>query len=157
MSSKNVLILILTISAINGNEDYFDTDPELHSSAMNIILNRLSARLNRVLSEFRSDLLKSSMEMVQNEASILVKAFDLKMQNVSKMIEKEAENRQSLQITLNSIVSFLVMIYFHKCCSQGRKAKNYDFNIWLGKVSGFIKVRRKETKNKSGPFYWYTL
>ena len=73
---------------------------------MNIILNRLSARLNRVLSEFRSDLLKSSMEMVQNEASILVKAFDLKMQNVSQMIEKEAENRQSLQITLNSIVSF---------------------------------------------------
>ena len=106
MSSKNVLILILTISAINGNEDYFDTDPELHSSAMNIILNRLSARLNRVLSEFRNELLKSSMEMVQNEASILVKAFDLKMQNVSQMIEKEAENRKSLQITLNSIVSF---------------------------------------------------
>ena len=99
--------MILT-SSINGNEDYFDDDPELHSSAMNIILNRLSSRLNRVLSEFRSDLLKSSMEMVQNEASLLVKAFDLKMQNVSQMIEKEAENRQTLQNSLNSIVSFLL-------------------------------------------------
>ena len=104
--------MILT-SSINGNEeDYFDNDPELHSSAMNIILNRLSSRLNRVLSEFRSDLLKSSMEMVQNEASLLVKAFDLKMQNVSQMIEKEAENRQTLQNSLNSIVSFFVVIYF---------------------------------------------
>ena len=99
--------MILT-SSINGSEDYFDDDPELHSSAMNIILNRLSSRLNRVLSEFRSDLLKSSMEMVQTEASLLVKAFDLKMQNVSQMIEKEAENRQSLQNSLNSIVSFLL-------------------------------------------------
>ena len=103
--------MILT-SSINGSEDYFDDDPELHSSAMNIILNRLSSRLNRVLSEFRSDLLKSSMEMVQNEASLLVKAFDLKMQNVSQMIEKEAENRQTLQNSLNSIVSFFVVIYF---------------------------------------------
>ena len=99
--------MILT-SSINGSEDYFDDDPELHSSAMNIILNRLSSRLNRVLSEFRSDLLKSSMEMVQTEASLLVKAFDLKMQNVSQMIEKEAENRQTLQNSLNSIVSFLL-------------------------------------------------
>ena len=103
--------MILT-SSINGSEDYFDDDPELHSSAMNIILNRLSSRLNRVLSEFRSDLLKSSMEMVQTEASLLVKAFDLKMQNVSQMIEKEAENRQTLQNSLNSIVSFFVVIYF---------------------------------------------
>ena len=110
MSSKKILFLILMIltSSINGSEDYFDDDPELHSSAMNIILNRLSSRLNRVLSEFRSDLLKSSMEMVQNEASLLVKAFDLKMQNVSQMIEKEAENRQTLQNSLNSIVSFLL-------------------------------------------------
>ena len=52
------------------------------------------------------------MEMVQNEASLLVKAFDLKMQNVSQMIEKEAENRQTLQNSLNSIVSFFVVIYF---------------------------------------------
>ena len=103
--------MILT-SSINGSEDYFDDDPELHSSAMNIILNRLSSRLNRVLSEFRSDLLKSSMEMVQTEASLLVKAFDLKMQNVSQIIEKEAENRQTLQNSLNSIVSFFVVIYF---------------------------------------------
>ena len=110
MSSKKILFLILMIltSSINGSEDYFDDDPELHSSAMNIILNRLSSRLNRVLSEFRSDLLKSSMEMVQTEASLLVKAFDLKMQNVSQMIEKEAENRQTLQNSLNSIVSFLL-------------------------------------------------
>ena len=114
MSSKKILFLILMIltSSINGSEDYFDDDPELHSSAMNIILNRLSSRLNRVLSEFRSDLLKSSMEMVQTEASLLVKAFDLKMQNVSQMIEKEAENRQTLQNSLNSIVSFFVVIYF---------------------------------------------
>ena len=110
MSSKKILFLILMIltSSINGSEDYFDDDPELHSSAMNIILNRLSSRLNRVLSEFRSDLLKSSMEMVQTEASFLVKAFDMKMQDVSQMIEKEAENRQTLQNSLNSIVSFLL-------------------------------------------------
>ena len=43
--------------------------------------------------------------MVQHEASLLVKAFDLKMQNVSKLIMDEAENRKSLQQTLNSIVS----------------------------------------------------
>ena len=66
------------------------------------------------MSEFRSKLLKTSMEMVQHEASLLVKAFDLKMQNVSQLIMDEAENRKSLQQTLNSIVSCnLSQVQFH--------------------------------------------
>ena len=56
--------------------------------------------------------------MVQHEASLLVKAFDLKMQNVSKLIMDEAENRQSLQQTLNSIVSYCNLSTTVKNCSK---------------------------------------
>ena len=81
------------------------------------------------------------MEMVQNEASLLVKAFDLKMRNVSQLIEKEAENRQTLQTTLNSIVSFV--IYFRVgVCSVTNGAKLPLFFL------GYLFFRRSPTESE---------
>ena len=79
--------------------------------------------------------------MVQNEASLLVKAFDLKMRNVSQLIEKEAENRQTLQTTLNSIVSFV--IYFRVgVCSVTNGAKLPLFS-WVIYFSGGVQQNQR--------------